>query len=378
MATNIDAKGKGKVDIKNIFITSGAMMATLIGSGFATGQEIIQYFVSYSWMGILGVIAIMLGFGFVGYSFLTVGYDNRRNPELSKPNDIFKIYAGKAVGAFYYYFTVFFLFLSFSVMIAGSGATITQQYGLPFWVGGGGMLVIVVATVALGLDKLTNVLGNLGPLIAISALALGTYALVSNFGNLGNAPALIEAAIANETIQVASNSWWLAALNYVGFNMMWIAGFLAMTGRTNSNSRREAGLGGIVGSVGFCAAIIVMMLGFMASFEIVAGSQVPTLALANTIAPWVAVAFSAIVILGIYTSAVTLLWNVVASFAEDKTSKSRILAVVLGVAGYIIGSLLEFDELINLIYVLNGYIGMVLLVIMIVRTIQWRSVPKEP
>lgn len=373
MATN----AKGKVDIKNIFITSGAMMATLIGSGFATGQEIIQYFVAYGWTGLLGIFAIMAGFAFVGHSFLTVGYDNRNNPELSKPNDIFKIYAGKAVGAFYYYFTVFFLFLSYSVMIAGSGATITQQYGTPFWVGAGGMLVVVVATVALGLEKLTNVLGNLGPLIAISALALGAYALATNFGNLGDAPALIEAAVESELIQVASTSWWLAALNYVGFNMMWIAGFLAMTGRTSSNSRREASLGGIVGSVGFCAAIIVMFLGFMASFEIIAGSQVPTLVLANNIAPWVGIAFSVIVLLGIYTSAVTLLWNVVASFAEDKTSKSRILAVVLGIVGYIIGSLLEFDELINLIYVLNGYIGMVLLAIMIVRTIQWRSIPKE-
>ncbi|MGK9325701.1 hypothetical protein [Aerococcus urinaeequi] len=39
-----------------VFVMAGAMTATLIGSGFATGQEIMQYFVAHEWTGILGVI----------------------------------------------------------------------------------------------------------------------------------------------------------------------------------------------------------------------------------------------------------------------------------------------------------------------------------
>ena len=36
-----------RANLKQIFRVSGAFVAFLIGSGFATGQEIIQYFAAY-------------------------------------------------------------------------------------------------------------------------------------------------------------------------------------------------------------------------------------------------------------------------------------------------------------------------------------------
>lgn len=39
--------GKVKVDIKRVLSYSGAFIAFLIGSGFATGQEVSQYFSSF-------------------------------------------------------------------------------------------------------------------------------------------------------------------------------------------------------------------------------------------------------------------------------------------------------------------------------------------
>ena len=44
----------------------GAFIAFLIGSGFATGQEVIQYFSGYGYLGLLGVLVgiLSLVFGF--------------------------------------------------------------------------------------------------------------------------------------------------------------------------------------------------------------------------------------------------------------------------------------------------------------------------
>lgn len=360
---------KKTINLKTVFITAGAMMATLIGSGFATGQEIIQYFVAWGWWGAIGILVIFVGFSFVGHSFLTVGYKFR--DEIKKPNDIFRVYSGKYLGTFYDYFSVFFLFLSYALMIGGAGATIEQQFSMPNWVGAVIMLIVVVIVVAMGLKKLTGVLGSLGPFIAIATLVVGVITMSLNWDNMPHAITHIEQAIADKSIQVASTSWWLAALNYVGFNMIWIAAFLGQQGKMAS-SKKEAGMGGLVGSSGFAIALFAMMIAFMTAFQAVAGSQVPTLVLANNLHVNVGTIFSIIVMLGIFTSAVTLLWNVTAAFAEDGTKLSRGLTFVFGIVGYFIGTSLEFDELVNVIYVINGYIGILLIAIMIFKSIQWK------
>ena len=63
-----------------------------------------------------------------------------------------------------------------------------------------------------------------------------------------------------------------------------------------------------------------------------------------------------------------------ARFSKEKTLRFRILTLVLGIIGGIIGALLDFDVLVNYVYVINGYVGMLLLGIMIVRSIQWKRI----
>lgn len=357
------------VNWSRVVIMAGAMIATIIGSGFATGQEIVQYYVSWGWWGALGVIAAFIGFAFIGHTFLTVGYD--RAADLKKPNDIYRVFCGKYLGTFYNYFSVFFLFLSYSIMISGAGTTIQQQFGLSYYVGAIVMLIVVVVTVALGLSKLTNVLGRLGPFITVATILLGLYSLATNWDTLSEAPALIQASVASGATKVASETWWLAALNYVGFNMIWVAAFLSQNGKTEPN-RKQAGLGGIFGALGLCSAVLVMMFAFIATFAKVQGSQVPTLILANNVHPFIGNLFSLIICLGIFTSAVPLLWSSVAPFADDGTKRHKLLTVILGIIGFIIGSSLKFDELVNKVYVLNGYVGILLIIIMIVYVIRHR------
>ena len=45
-----------QIDWKNVLKLSGAYMAYLIGSGFATGQEVMQFFASYGKAGIAGIV----------------------------------------------------------------------------------------------------------------------------------------------------------------------------------------------------------------------------------------------------------------------------------------------------------------------------------
>jgi len=60
-----------------------------------------------------------------------------------------------------------FLFGVFVVMISGAGATLTEYYGLHPMVGRVGMALVSFITVSLGLDKLSKILGGIGPIIIV-------------------------------------------------------------------------------------------------------------------------------------------------------------------------------------------------------------------
>ena len=81
---------------------AGAFIAFLIGSGFATGQEVLQYFTSYGYFGMAGVLVVYLLFLYVGINFITVGQEQN----FPKGSDIFRYYCGKSLGTFFDYFSI--------------------------------------------------------------------------------------------------------------------------------------------------------------------------------------------------------------------------------------------------------------------------------
>lgn len=357
------------VKIGKVINYAGAFIALLIGSGFATGQEILQYFVSWGWQGILGVIAVFVLLAYVGISFISAGYNNK----FETPNDIYRYYCGKYLGTFYDYFSIFFIFLSFTVMIGGAGATVNQHYGLSPYVGGITMAILAMATVVFGLGRIVDVIGRIGPFIVVIAIFVGTISIFKGMDGASEAPNIVNQLVQAKEIKVASTSWWLAAGSYVGFCMLWLAAFLGQVG-AGVNSQKEGRLGAVGGAFGFSLAVLLMTLGIFFSIADLRGSQIPTLILAGKISPLLANLFSVIIILGIYTTAVPLLWSVVARFSKEKTPKFRMLTLVLGVIGAFIGLVLRFDVLVNYVYVLNGYVGIILLIIMIVRSVQWKKI----
>lgn len=343
-------------------------MAFLIGSGFATGQEIMQYFASYGFWGVFGTGAIVLALiSFVSIQFLAVG----QREQFDKPSRIFEYYAGRYVGKFFDYFSILFVFLSFTVMVAGAGAVFEEHYNLPTWVGGFGLTALVAITVLFGLNSLVDVIGKIGPLIVVIAVGLGIVGIINADTGLLDGHNLV----GELDVQQASNNWFIAGLSYVGFCMLWLAAFLTALGKTVP-TQREARAGGLGGGVIFSLACVIVGLGLLANIERVAGMQIPMLVLASDIAPFVASLISLMILAGIYTTAIPLLWTVSSRIYPDGTARYKYLTIALALVGTIIGLWLPFDQMVNIVYVLNGYVGAVLLAIMIVVTI-WRAIVRR-
>ena len=62
-------ENENKVNWGRVMILAGAVIAFTIGSGFATGQEIIQYFTAYGVQGILTVLLFAVCFVYYNYNF---------------------------------------------------------------------------------------------------------------------------------------------------------------------------------------------------------------------------------------------------------------------------------------------------------------------
>jgi len=169
----------------------------------------------------------------------------------------------------------------------------------------------------------------------------------------------------------ASTNWLYAAGSYVGFCMLWLAAFMSSMG-ASANSKKEAAMGAVFGAAAFSAAVLIVALGLIANIEKVAGSQIPSLVIASGIHPSVAIVYSLTVVAGIYTTAVPLLWTVSVRIAQEKTVKFKTVTAILAVIGAIIGLKVPFDRLVNIVYVINGYVGIFLLIMMIFTSVKNR------
>ena len=351
---------KKLVSKKNILRFAGAFVAFLIGSGFATGQEIIQYFVSYGYMGLVGVIVMFSIFLYIGVTFISFGYEHRN---LSQ-NDIYTYYCGMEIGRFYNYFTIVFSYMSVIVMIGGAGATLNQQFSLPIYEGCIIMAIFSGITVILGLNKIVDIIGKIGPVIAVLSILLGLIAIIKNPTGLWTANKIIP----NLKLMKASTNWFFAACSYVGFSVLWLATFLSSLGAT-ANSKKEASLGAITGVTIFSLAVMAVALGLLANIELVSGSMIPSLILAENIESIFADIFSIAVVAGIYTTSVPLLWTVSSRISDERSYVFIITTIILTIVATLIGLNVPFDLLLNLVYGINGYIGLIFILLVMLKEI---------
>ena len=354
------------VRLKNIVKFAGAYVACAIGSGFATGQEIMQFFSGHGLMSLAGVAVTTVLFAWCGGMFMKHGYEN----QLREPGEIMGFYFGPKLSRFFEILFQIFLYGVYVVMIAGAGATLCEYFGLDPMVGRATMAAVAFFTVILGLTKLTDILGSLGSVIIVFALAVGVYSFASNLEGLRT----VNTILPSLEITKAPGGWLGSAILYPGFNAIVVMILSCSMGRF-ANSRKEAYCGGMLGGILFGAAILAMNLGMLANIGDVFDKAVPTLVLVDRISPIIGLVFSVIICCGIYTTTVPMLWGVVRHFAQEGTKKFVLIALGLTVLGLVLG-MTDFKALVNIIYPFSGYAGVILFGFIAWRELQTKRAKK--
>lgn len=367
---------KRNIGFMTILSIIGAYAAYGIGSGFATGQEILQYFASWGPKGMVSALigsAILMG---VAFSIL-VRDGFLHNYEFVKDSDCFAYYGGRYIGGFIDIFSIALVLGVYVEVFAGCGATINQYFGLPAFAGTIVMGVIVAAVVMLGLKRIVQILSCLGVVFIIYSVCFGIYCLTVSGESLAEAgthlPEYIEEGkVMQISVLGISDPFW-AGLNYGGVNLIVAVAFVLALGR-GTKSRAEAAIGGAGAGVIFMVPVLFSAIAILLNIDYIAvhGQQVPSLAAVNNMLPGLAKVYLVILVLGIFTTLTGYTWLITDRFAEEGTSKSRIICMAIVVIGIFAGGILPFNAVINVLFPIAGLMGMFLTLLMVIKEIRIR------
>jgi uncharacterized membrane protein YkvI len=351
--------------LKAVLRLSGAYLAFLIGSGFATGQETLQFFVAFGLPSLLGCLLVLAGSAYMAVSFYVAGHRHG----LRNSDEVFRHYAGPLLGPAFGWYTVVVAYSIYVVMISGAGAVLHQHLGVPLQLGAGAMAAVVFVTLYFGLHELVDVIGAIGPMLVALILVIAGAALV------GDPRRVLAAGTEAGTVSVlrAAPTWWLSALVYLSMIQPPLAAFLPPLGADAANARTLV-WAGVLGPLLFTGTLALCTLALLAGLPHTGGQLIPMLALATRVAPRVAAIFPWIIVAGIFTTAAPMLWITAVRLATDGSSRYRLLVALFGATGYVAGVALPFDRLLNLIYPTIGWSGSVLVVCVIWKQIRTRSI----
>jgi uncharacterized membrane protein YkvI len=346
------------VRLGNVVKYSGSIVAFLIGSGFASGQEVMQFFTSYGVLcsGLGGLISLAL---FLWFTTITI--QDAQILMLEDTNAIFEHYCGNIIGTIFKWITPVFLFMVYVIMISGAGALLFEFYGISAIIGRAVMSVLSLITVLLGLNRLVSVVGRIGPIIILFIIFIGLAAIITNFDGIRTA----DAALSTLSVTKATKYWWFSGLTYASFCAVTILPFLAGVGRTNQN-RREVTLSGFLGCGAFILTAMAVSYGMMAYIPLIYDKNVPAVFVANLLFPGSGIVFSIIMYAGIYTTAVPMLWSSCNKISSDENGlKFRLSVIILGLIAFF-GGHLPFATLVNIVYPYMGYLGIFLFLGMLI------------
>ncbi len=327
---------------------AGVYVGTVVGAGFASGQEILQYFGFHGLGGIGGILFSTILFVAFGTVIFLLGHRLHAVSHL----EIVRESSGPRIGKAIDYIITFFLFGAFTAMAAGSGAIFQEQYGIPPAVGSLLMITVSIVTVLLGIQRVLTAIGAIAPLLVGSVLVISILALTKSPVNWFWSQA-----------QAAPVPFWpLSSLAYVSYNIILSVAVLAPAGTlANEDSLRK---GALYGGLGLGLGALAINLAVLTQAPQIAGFQIPMLLLVQNILGPLAPIYSVVLLAEVYTTAVGSLYGFAARLTDPQGSYFVPLVITFGMAGFI-GSMIGFSNLVAKLYSVVGYAGFVLLIVLV-------------
>ncbi len=327
----------------NVFQIASAYIGTVVGAGFASGQEVLQFFTAFGLPGLLGILVSTLLFFFIGYSILMLGRSLNAQSHLQ----IVRYTNGAVLGSLIDIVVTVFMFGGLAAMLAGAGAIAREQFGLPpFW---GALLMAAAAllTVVSGTHGVVNAIGFITPFLIVSVLYISVVSVVSD-------PVTRSDIGAAEALGGATPCWVLSAVNYAAYNIVISIGVLTAMGADTAD-KRTLFRGALFGAAGLGTSLAAIYFGMLADIEAVHAREIPMLAIAGRISAAVRAVFAAVLFAEVYTTAVGNLFGLTRRLSIQLPR--RAVAALASALAFAVASF-GFSNLVKYLYPAVGYGGM--------------------
>lgn len=361
-----------KIDWKNVMKIMGAFVAFQIGAGFATGQEVVQYYGSFGgWYWLILPILVFI----VTALYSITSFKAGMNEQFADPNMVYDYYCGDKFGKIVNIVTNVTIAGATLVMFSGAGSTISQYFGVSQWVGAVLMGVIAAVIVCLGLEGVTDALGGMGVVIIATLLFVGIYSIcTADAGIMESSKNMLKYVDEGIFFQMQSfglHNPFLSALSLLGLAYALIITFNVTLGQRCQNTK-TCYVAAIVSSFFYFCGIMFTLIPILLNLDDVVknGAEVPMLGVVKSILPFFALPYAAIIVTGILSSVTGYLWVVGRRVGEDKSARQRIVVIIIAAIGSTVASFIPLGKLMNILYPIVGYAGTLLLILSVIKEVR--------
>lgn len=332
-----------------------AFVGIIIGAGFASGQEVMQYFVAFGINGLWGAVISAVVMTVMAVIILQLGSYFRAGEH----GEVFRRVSHPVFSRLLDLGVVLTLFSTGVVMFAGAGANLNQQWGLPLGVGAFIMVVLVLAAGMLDVDKVTTVIGAITPFILVFITIASVYTIIS-----GDFSSIDQLNRASEEVSTTLPNWFVAGVNYTSFNLM-VAVSMAVVIGGNMFNPRVAGRGGLLGGLIYSVLLIVSAVTLFLMVETIGGDDVPMLSIINELNPALGQVMAVVIYGMIFNTALGMFYALGRRLTATRPGRFRPVYAVAVLVGFVL-SFVGFRELVGYVYPVLGYMGLLLIAVMLV------------
>ena len=193
---------------KESIMVAFAFVGVVVGAGFATGQEIFQFFTSNGIYSISGIIVTGLIITLAGVFVLNTGFVIQSHNH----SESIRYYLHPIIARIFDIILTLFLFSLAMIMTAGGASTIHESFGLPYWLSSLILVLVILMTLFLKFERLITVLGMVTPFLVIVVSIIAIYYFIT--GDLN-----FSAANRFNKHQSLSLGWWFDGLNYASLQI---------------------------------------------------------------------------------------------------------------------------------------------------------------
>lgn len=333
------------INIKNIYKVTFVIVGTIIGAGFASGQEIYTFFNVYGIKGLIGIFVSCFLIGYIIYKTFSIMLNNNINNYQDFVVNIIpeRLANNKLLGFTINNIINIFLFISFNIMVAGFGSYFFQELNVPKIYGSVLIAVLSFITLSKNIDGVIKINTYLIPVLVLLIIFLG----VKKIGYVEN----IFCPDVNKSVP-----WLLSSILYASYNSISLIPILVSL-KGHINTKKEVKL------ISFCTMTIMLVLSIvifliMNSFiEKIKAVEIPIVYIANMLGKSFKYIYGIAILMAIFTTAISTGYGFLNNVAKNRKSYKTLLAIICIIS--IFTGQMKFSKLVSAIYPIFGYLGSV-------------------